>query len=243
MSKHHLISSGFIIGKVHTDFKPTEKNWGADAIGWIGEALGIMNLWHSLETTSCKAQVKNYRLKLPCPVEVLHGVLYECKKLKLVNGHITVTRMAQLLGKAAQHPIHTFQMNPNFLHFTFPEGEVELFYDALPTDEKGLPLIPKEHKVTQALTWYVMRALLMRGMKHPVISFEMADAKWEVYQVRAQNSMKQMSVAEREAFSRNWISIIPNITRGEDFYAETSDIDQDPPNNDINDFLGTTIQN
>lgn len=242
MAKQHLISSGFIIGKVYSDFKPAEKGWAVDAVEWIGEALGLMNLMYSLTTTSCKATVKDYRLKLPCPIEVLHGVLFECKKLRLINGQITVDNLSKKLGGAVNHSVHSYQMNPNFLHFSFKEGEVELFYDSLPVDEKGLPMIPKDHKVTQALSWYIMRQLLMRGMKHTTISFQEADSRWETYYVRAQNSMKQMTVAQREAFSRNWISIIPTLTRGDDFYTETANLENEGPNSNINDFLGTTIQ-
>jgi hypothetical protein len=242
MSKQHLISSRFIIAKVHSDFRPSEKGWGADAIEWIGEALGIMGLMYSLTTTSCKAQVKDYRLKLPCPIEVLHGVLYECKKLKLINGQVRVDILSKKLGDAVEHPLHSYQMNPNFLHFSFPEGKVELFYDAFPVDEKGLPMIPKDHKVTQALSWFIMRQLLMRGMVHPTITFQEADARWENYYVRAQNSMKQMTVAQREQFSRNWLSVMPTVPREDDFYTEVSDVQYKGPNSDINDFLGTTIQ-
>lgn len=242
MAKQQLVSSGYLIGKVHRDFRPPVKGWHADAHEWIGEALGIMNCVVGMVTTQCKAVVKNYRVKIPCPVETLHGVVFENCKLTLINGSIMVDRVAQILEHAKQHPIHHYQVNPGFIHFSFEEGEVELFYDSFPTDQNGLPMIPKDFKVFEALSWYIMKQLCMRGMKHPVINYDRALERWETLYPRAQNSMKQMTVAQREAFSRNWISSIPYLHRGEDFYAETYNIKDKLENSDINEFLGTTIQ-
>ena len=127
MAKHQLISSGYIIGKVHRDFAPSVKGWHQNAIEWIGEALGIMNMVGGMTTTTCKAQVSNFRLKIPCPIETFHGVTYCGQKLTLLNGFVMPAKVTQLLGETKIHPNAHYQINPNWLHFSFQEGEVELF--------------------------------------------------------------------------------------------------------------------
>lgn len=243
MAKRKLISSGYIIGKVHRDFKPAMKGWHTDALEWIGEALGLLNMTGGMVKTSCVSMVKNFRLKIPCPVESLYGIIYENSKLTLKGSSMMLPEIiSNKFPNMGFHPNHHYQVNPNFIHFSFREGEVELYYSSFPTDEEGLPMIPEEHKVLQAISWYVISRLCLRGLKHPVINFLLADEKWEIYSVRAQNAMKQMSVSEREAFSRNWLNVLPDAVRADDFYAETYNQNTLRPNSNINEFLGTTIQ-
>lgn len=242
MSKYQMISSGFIVAKINRELKPVYKGWQVDVIDWIGEALAMMKIGIALEKTNCKAQVNNFKIKIPCPVEALFGITFEGCTLTWINGHILPGKVRELVGSTRIHASQRYQVNTGFIHFSFEKGEVELFYNRLPVDERGFPTIPKEQYVIEAITWYCYRQLLLGGMPHPVINFQMADMKWEEYSARGTNRMKQMTVQEREAFAKNWISIIPSLDRGDDFYTDVYKMIDVPQNGNINEFLGTTIQ-
>lgn len=246
MAKEHLISSANLLAKVWRDFKPTASGWDIDAIEWIGDALNIMKLSVGTVQDHCEIDVKNYRAKLPCAVEALYFITdQEGCLIDPINSHVIISKAAQLyekvIGKAITRSRAHYQVNGNIVHFSFAEGKIIMYYECLPTDENGFPKIPKDSMITQALSWYIIRQLCLRGMQHPVVNFQMADARWEEYYPRAQNRSKKMTPEDRALFHKNWVSLIPTLHRRESYYTDIY-VRLNNQNSDINDFLGTTIQ-
>lgn len=245
MAKQHHISSAVVLAKVYRDFKPTASNWDIDAIEWIGDALGIMQLSIGTVKRSCNATVKNYKCKLPCTVDSLNFITDSNNCLiNPINSHVLIDKAKQyyenkvgdIINEAQSH----YQLNGNFVHFSFSDGDITFHYNSLPVDEDGFPMIPKDSMILQAISWYIVRALCLRGMVHPVVTFPMANQLWEEYYPRAQNRSKRMTPEQRSMFSKSWLSIVPNLSRRETFYTDYY-INVNNQNNNIQDFLGTTI--
>jgi hypothetical protein len=51
----------------------------------------------------------------------------------------------------------TYKIQGNFIYTSFEEGEIEVSYQAIATDEQGFPLIPDNSSFTRALELYIKK--------------------------------------------------------------------------------------
>lgn len=100
-----------------------------------------------------------------------------------------------------------------YLITTFPEGTVYLYGKFIETDEEGYPMIVDEFNYIEALTWYGLSVLLLKGYKTPAnIGYDYASQKWELYRRKASSAGKRLSIDEHEQFARYWGRYVRNAS-------------------------------
>lgn len=91
----------------------------------------------------------------------------------------------------------------NTITMGYQEGYVDLFYLAMPVDERGYPLVPEEEVFQEALLWLVASKLILRGdgIANKEISFKEADARWKrmMLSARAEATMGDIQSWQRKA--------------------------------------------
>lgn len=214
--EYKLISSNAIIAKVYRDFKPSNSAWIVDAFEWIGEALDIMKCYPGFEEIHDEFEVIDHRVKLPCDIKSLRVILYKGARLQR-NGNTNGTIPHNIAHLPICHD-ESYGLNPNYIETTFKEGCIIIYYKRIPVDCDGFPMIPESTKVTQALSWYIMRGMLLRGFKHQVISFGDADKLWEKYYPQAQNDMKFRSIDDWELFKKSYLGLVKNTNLTNEFF-------------------------
>jgi len=172
MNKHNYISINQIIDKVYRDF-PFEKDIDIDSVvSWAGEALeliGAPGLFRDFITDGEDlpvVKIKNNRGKLPCSIIHLQSVFRKYGDTLIPM--ITSTDVAfQSDIQKRQSGQASYKLTNGYIHTSFKEGEVVIKGTTIMTDDDGLPMIPDNVKVIQAITSYIQERigfkLLMLG--------------------------------------------------------------------------------
>lgn len=242
---YNLISSKAVLAKIYRDIKPTLSGWESDAIEWIGEALDFIGYQAAFKKRTKTIQIKDFRSPLPRDFYNIIAVYYKDKKLPygedIIGSEASTNESTYIAAKTEVLESTNTEMtrygsrlyntdtagdyyilNPNYIITSFEEGEIELKYNAWPTDKDGLPEIPDNIYYKQALEWYVIRQLLMSGMTHHIFNYEYADDKWKFYCRAAQNDGAMPNPEKAERFRNMWVRMIPDHN-----LDLTTQIDQD----------------
>lgn len=214
---YKVTSSDRVIARVFRDFKPNNSAWVKDAIEWIGEGLEIIGSYAQYERKPICVKIIDYKGKLPCELESIEGVEYDGHRLPYSSATNSVANCC------ANLPVHSTEycsFNPNYIQTSFPTGEVIIYAQVLPTDNKGFPMIPDDALTIIALSWKVMAALCLRGLTHPVINFEKAEAMWEKFYPQAQNSDNFPDIENYEQFKRRWVNVALNINVQDEMFND-----------------------
>ena len=219
------ISSQAVIGKVFRDFKPQNASFEIDAIEWIAEALDEMRLEPCYVPKTAKLIITDHRVKIPCDVLEIKGIKVNEVEgnsigqmhMERYNGDSPIERVSKAIGSSLYR---WYEQRNNFLHFKFEQGKGYIYYDAMPVDDCGYPLIPDDARVTNALGWYILKGWLAQGNKHPVFDYEMAEQRWMAAYPRAQNSVKELTPEKMAKVLHNWVQLVPRINRQDDFFTE-----------------------
>jgi hypothetical protein len=222
MSGYRLISSGAVVAKVMRDFNPTNNGWQIDAIEWIADAINEMLLKNAYIPICRELEVKNYRTKIPCNLEFFAGISYDGCRLTPLNSEIPIQSAYKEFAEynnLSTNAVNHYQINPDYIHFNFESGTVNVYYWGLPLDDLGYPMVPDEGVIKEALSWWVMYKYLLRGGKHPSINWQDAMTMWKEYNPKARNRAKRVTFADMEKMKRTHLTIIP-LTRHEyDYYT------------------------
>lgn len=215
--KNKLISSNAIIAKIYRDFKPSNSAWITDAFEWIGEAIEIMGSFTGYEKVHTNFNVIDYRVKLPCDIEQLIAIEYKGRRLQR-NGNTngTIPPCVEHLPSCIDE---SYSLNPNYIETTFPDGCITIHYERVPVDCDGFPMIIDRVKTKNAITWYILSRMILRGFKHQTIpSFDYANAQWEKYYPQAQNDVILSDIDDMELFKKSWLGLVKNTNLTNEFF-------------------------
>lgn len=218
MSVYKTCSIDRVIGRIYRDFKPSNSGWVDDAIEWVGEAIDIMKVHQGYGEQHISVNVVDYRFKLPCGIENLLAVTYGNKRLQRsggINHKNTAKCTASNLMLNVQE---SYSLNPNYGHTTFKEGCVTVYYEGIELDCNGFPTVIDDAVYIEALTWYVMARMLLRGFKHQTITYEFADMKWEKTYPKAQNRFRMCDIDEQEVFKKSWVGAVKNTNLANELF-------------------------
>lgn len=115
-----------------------------------------------------------------------------------------------------------YQIQGNKIQTSEESMFIRIHYLKVPTDEKGLPLIPENENYKQALFYYVMKQLIAAGVKHPIWSgqngYTFLDDQFEKFAGRAIAEITYPSVDRMESIRVAWAErIIFPYSMWEDF--------------------------
>lgn len=111
-----------------------------------------------------------------------------------------------------------YTLNGDYVITSFTTGYIKLHYVGFITDKEGLPKVVDDYDYKTALEWYVIQNMLLKGHKHPELSWQMAYQQWEIYRLRAENSAKVMSLDAAERLRNTWNRFANGVNFGNDFY-------------------------
>ena len=219
---YRTVSSKVILGKVYRDFKPAHAGWHNDAIEWIGEAIDIMKIPSGMVLKSKEVEVIDYRVSIPCDLYKLEGIEYNQKRLPRTGG-INAADRCSCLQNLTCHTDESYHLNPGYIFTTFQEGCITLHYIGIDIDCDGFPKVIDEAKVHEAITWYILRQLCLRGFKHQVVDFKMADVMWEKSYPRAQNACILTDIDDMELFKKSWLGLVKSTNMTNEFFNTVVD--------------------
>jgi len=107
-------------------------------------------------------EIKNYKAYLPCDLITIDG----CRYRKSENEVYLSLKYASDIYHSQYHSTdspdlncnseQTYSINNNMIYCSFQEGNLEMAYQGIVTDEEGLPMIPDNVSFKQALKYYVL---------------------------------------------------------------------------------------
>lgn len=116
-----------------------------------------------------------------------------------------------------------YNINHNTISTSFKQGIIRIKYLAMPTDERGLPLVPDNVSYRDALFWRCAYHLSLRGselIKNPLLKdIRYCDSQWQWYcgQARAEGNAPDPEMMER--LKNIWMRHIVNRNEYDDNYS------------------------
>lgn len=184
---HGFKSVGFIIAKLYRDLKLRNPEYDQDAIEWAGEALAFIG--HGIQFTreTLELSYEDYKVKLPHGVYRIYRVISE--------DHIE------------------YVVKDNYIHLSQEVGTLSIDYVRVSTDEDGYPYVPDSPNFSNAITWYIMRQMILGGWQHPSgIDFDKADRMWLRYCSHAASEGAMPTLDEYDGFMKSWLNMLGTIT-------------------------------
>ena len=218
MSIYKTCSIEKVIAQIYRDFKPANSGWIDDAIEWIADAISIMKVCQSFVQQGKEIQIIDYRGKLPCDIEVLYGFEYKGKRLQKSGGINHKSASCSCLQNLTCNVEESYSLNPNYVITTFKEGCITCYFDGLEVDCNGFPMIIDDAIYREAIMWYVMSKMLLRGFKHQVIDYPTALKQWEIYYPRAQNRFRLADIDSYEVFKKSWLGLARSTNMTNEFF-------------------------
>lgn len=228
------VSANVIIDKIFRDFDLQDSDWKNDAYEWIGEAIEFIGHTAGFVPKSKILQIESHRALLPPDYHIVRpkGVIYQHQPLPYGrDGNRYEPSHAIEFLSAVQgdfpdmvrglygHPINTVRGNneyytlagDSYLNTSFESGQVLLKYWAYATDDKGFPLVPDSVYYKEAIMWYVLKKMILRGYKHPEFNYDKANFYWKKACAAAANDAAYPTPDKMENFVKRWVRMLPNI--------------------------------
>jgi len=231
-------SAKAIISKVHRDLQIEDQSWEIDAIEWVGEALEKMGIAPAHEKTEEVYAVESHSCVLPAGIMQLRGV-WQAIGVDYTITSTDITVDSDELKDATKHSIPRkrngrrnlnrglgdngtqwsvdtdedkyYILNPGIIHTSMEEALLILQYTRIKVDDQGWPIIPDNTHSDEAIFWYIVYKMHMRGIEHPSIGFQGAMQLWERHKNRAKAKIKMPDPDEYQRFMDQWVHMVQDI--------------------------------
>lgn len=91
----------------------------------------------------------------------------------------------------------------DYINTSFSDGCIRVFFDSIPVDSKGFPLIPDEENYKEALYWYCRAKMIGAGFEDKVFNYQNCMDYYEKHAERAISKITYPSVDETESRIRD----------------------------------------
>lgn len=150
-----------------------------------------------------KVTIKKYRALLPCDY-------YQTIQIR-VPGGAALTYSTDSFHMNEKGNSSTYKIQGNVIYTSIEDGELELAYLAISTDEDGYPLLPDNSSFTRALELYIKKQWFtilfdLGKINQTVLSNTQQEYAWAVGD--CQSEFNRMSLDQMEAFSNSWRTMI-----------------------------------
>lgn len=215
---YKTISANAIIAKIYRDFKPSNSGWVDDAIEWIAEAIDIMKVHQGYKDIPSIVEIIDYRGKLPSNLELFLGVEYQGMRLQRSIAINHINAKCSCLDNLVCHTTESYSLNPNYIQTTFQTGCVTIYHKGLEVDCDGFPFIIDSALYKNAVTWYVMSMMCLRGFKHQTIDYPYCVMMWEKTYPQAQNEHRFADIDSMESFKKMWCGMANSTNLTNQFF-------------------------
>lgn len=169
--------------------------------------VGVPNMF--MEKTAI-IEVEKYRAMLPCDY-------YQMIQVRKINGpafryssdsfHMSECKNSNGRDLADL----TYKIQGNVIYTSIENGEIEISYEAIATDDEGYPLLPDNSSFTRALRLYIKKehfiTLFELGKIQPVVFNQvLQDYAWAVGD--CQTEFNRLSIDKAESFYNSWRTLI-----------------------------------
>lgn len=209
-----------VIERVYTNhpFAENDFQW-SDALEWVGSLLKLINVPEINQHKVCKITIENYKGELPSDLFQLETLReHKNKKMMFYTGDPYFQSLhcedSPCLKCINCNEKYTYQLNNNFVFTAFEDGELDIAYFAIPTDDKGFPLIPDNEAVKKALEWEIALKLAYKEWMNDKLTrdkFQYIEQQRNWYVAKAINSNKIPDIAKMEAIKNFSLRLIPKI--------------------------------
>lgn len=188
------------------------------AIAYAVEFIKIVGMPTAFEHKTITIPVENYagyRLdkddkKLPSIPEDCYQILAIKKK---GGEEVILNTSTSAFGSSKSNSASpSYVIRGNVIQTSFEEGELEISYLALPTDEEGYPTIPEIASYIRALELYIKKkwfTILFDLGKLNVSIYNNIKQEYAFAVGQAQSELIKPSLDEMEAFTNMWNSLLP----------------------------------
>lgn len=115
---------------------------------------------------------------------------------------------------------------PGYIMTNIPCGLVKISYQAIYTDEDGMPMIPDSASYTEALYWYVtMKLLYPKKLKGQISQGDYYDIRnsWNYYRKQAYGEAMMPTVDDLETINNIWTRLYPEQNDHDTFFTTAGD--------------------
>ncbi len=192
-----------ILANLQDTFEFNDNNYESKAIEAVGRGLGIMGLVASYEKTSKTVVVENNRFLIPCEAKSLSYISFCGMELPIINSPNFIRDCDEDIPC---YETAFGELKYPYVHTSFQDGEVTVFYKQFKTDDEGFPVIPYDDLVLEALEWFVVYKLMLSGYKHHTITnWKEAYSMWNDLYPKGMNSSNFPTPMEMDRFLDMWI--------------------------------------
>lgn len=107
-----------------------------------------------------------------------------------------------------------YYLEGEWMKFNFRTGYAVIAYQAIPTDDKGFPLIPDNEAVLEAIYWYMSLKFFypqwVGGQIRDAVYSEIKRS-WERHRNNAYGNLMMPDLGELEALKRSWLRLKPDM--------------------------------
>ena len=177
------ISAKQIVQKIIRDYNIVNMGWVVDSNDWIREAIQYIGTNGNKIMKKKTFDVTSVAINLSCDLEDIVGIVIdEC--------------YVRFQGAQAMEQFKTWgEVRPyiNGMQILFnkeTQTKGDLYYYSFIENCDDEPMMVNHIKVTEAVTNYVVMKLMLRGMKHPVMTYTQAVELWKETRAEASNYLK-----------------------------------------------------
>lgn len=169
-----------------------------DVVQYTRDFFGIFNLTRFYTVKVAALKIQDYRAKLPCDLVSINQVR-DCHTklcLKAGTGYFGPSKLEE----------PSFYTQNSILYTSFRDGDVEISYKALPTDNDGNILILDNVKFKRALELYITKEKFNKLYQRDKLSRDKLDRVEQQYAWAAgqmSNSFKMPSLSEAESITNS----------------------------------------
>lgn len=217
-----LVNSNIIIGRVFDRYVIDYSDFIARVPNWVHAAMRDLNIHQALVDITETLTVEDYKVDLPSRTKKLIGVSYanyRIPRFGAINEQVT-DDMPTLRHDSFKYELKAGRVKDDgtfegdgYLILPIEECEIKAYTKALPivkddTTQLWFPLIPDDEKLFDAIDYYILMRILLRG--HKIKQFNLRDNNpfinpaiaWETKRKKAKNSVNKMDADQRDRVSR-----------------------------------------
>ena len=169
--------------------------------------MGLPNIYADKVTTIC---IDNFRGVLPCDLIAINQV-------RLARNGVCLRAMTDSFN--GTHPEDkgelSFKTQGSVIFTSFKDGDIEISYKAISTDDDGLPLLPDNPIFLKALELYIKKEwftiLFDMGKISPAV-LQNTQQEYAFKAGQCNNEFMIPSVSEMESITRMLNTIVPRVS-------------------------------
>lgn len=247
MNNSKYVSMEFILGKVYRDNGYDLELLYSDAIEWVAEAIDLIGASLQYEQKITNGQegmpapitITDYRGILPCDFHL--GIMareYTMNaEMRYNTDAFALSYLDPNYKQTSPQDFITYGLKNGFIFTSFETGQVEFAYWAYPTDADGMPMIPDNTKVIEAVSSYIRMKIdykLWRAGRLNGQIFADSQKEWAWYVGAAGTSMKMPNIDQMESLKNQMVRLIPSINEHKMAFKYLGNPEQMPLRSDYN---------